>query len=194
MVRVRKEMGFHARFKAVIKLAVFSKTILHFDAVIVCCMIYDLERKSLFMFFFCLRSTLEWVWQHDSFFFLHNYLYEIGFTSGTIRNDWTFQNVLFLFVKCLTWTSCSSSICISVYLSAFFLIESTSRIHYGPVIFIDVRGTTQKCFIYPGKMFGLSYVPQFCLGFGLGWKTRLLRNTVIQYAPKLLQPFVTGYL
>lgn len=121
MVRVRKEMGFHARLKAVIKLAVFSKTIRHFDAVVVCCMIYDLERKSLFMFFFCLCSTLEWVWQHDCFFF-HKYFYEIGFTSGTIRNDWTFQNVLFSLLS--VWLG-QVAVVLSVYLSVcllFFLI------------------------------------------------------------------------
>lgn len=84
MGRARKEMGFHARFKAVIKLAVFSKTIGHFDAVIVCCMIYDLEGKSLFMFFFCLRSTLEWIWQHDSFFFFFfiNTFMKLGLLLG----------------------------------------------------------------------------------------------------------------
>lgn len=64
-------MGFHGRLKAVIKLAASSKTIRHFDAVIVCCMIYDWERKSLFMFFFSLCSTLELVWQ---FFFSINTL------------------------------------------------------------------------------------------------------------------------
>lgn len=53
VVRARKEMGFHGRLGAAIKLAAFSETIRHFDAVIVCCMIYDSERKSLFMFFFC---------------------------------------------------------------------------------------------------------------------------------------------
>lgn len=145
-------MGFHARFKAVIKLAVFSKTIRHFDAVIVCCMIYDLEGKSLFMFFFCLRSTLEWVWQHDSFFFFFfiNTFMKLGLLLGPFGMTELSKMCCFFFVKCLTWTSCSSSIYLSVYLCIcllFFLIESTSRVHYGPVIFIDVRGTTQKCFI-----------------------------------------------
>lgn len=146
-------MGFHARFKAVITLAVFSKTIRHFDAVIVCCMIYDLERKSLFMFFFCLRSTLEWVWQHDSFFLFHKYFYEIGFTSGTIRNDWTFQNVLFFFVKCLTWTRCSSSIYLSVYLSICLLFFSHRKY---------VKNTSWSCDIYwrPWDNAEMLYIPR----------------------------------
>lgn len=52
MERVRKEMGFHGRFRAVIRLAVFSETIQLFDAVIVCRMIYDFKLHNLFMLLF----------------------------------------------------------------------------------------------------------------------------------------------
>lgn len=111
-----KEMGFHGRLKAAIKLAAFSKkTIRHFDAVIVCCMIYDWERKSLFMFFFSFSSFIlcPWIglaaWQ----FFFHKYLNEFRCTSGAIGNLLDLQSVVFLFFgKCLSrsfysyqWTS-----------------------------------------------------------------------------------------
>lgn len=76
MERVRKEMGFHGCFRAVIRLAVFSETIQLFDTVIVCRMIYDFKLYNLFMLLFLFLAFSEWVWIHDSFFFLHKYLHE----------------------------------------------------------------------------------------------------------------------
>lgn len=67
MERVRKEMGFHGCFRAVIRLSVFSETIQLFDAVIVCRMIYDFKLHNLFMLLFFFKAFSEWVWLHDSF-------------------------------------------------------------------------------------------------------------------------------
>ena len=47
---LKKEMCFHGRFKAVIKHAVFSEIIQHFDTFIVSCLIYGTQIHNIFMF------------------------------------------------------------------------------------------------------------------------------------------------
>lgn len=56
--RLKKEMCFHGRFKAVIKHAMFSEIIQHFDTFIVSCLIYGFQTHNIFMllFFFFLTA------------------------------------------------------------------------------------------------------------------------------------------
>lgn len=50
--RLKKEMCFHGRFKAVIKHAMFSEIIQHFDTFIVSCVIYGFQPHHIFMLLF----------------------------------------------------------------------------------------------------------------------------------------------
>lgn len=56
---LKKEMCFHGRFKAVIKHAVFSEIIQHFDTFIVSCLIYGAQPHNIFMFLCVFFTVLQ---------------------------------------------------------------------------------------------------------------------------------------
>lgn len=67
---LKTEMRFHGRFKAVIKQAVFSEIIQHFDTFIVFCLIYGFLLHNIFMLLFFLQSSKIWLFLHTLFYSL----------------------------------------------------------------------------------------------------------------------------